>query len=262
MNISENSFFKKKDKTSKYWIHKVDVDVLRQIDEEKLLGAEKKRSRIINEISVNDKIILFSTLEVNKSICFVAYTMVDQVYENNDPLYDHYESKKKLKLKGVKYFSTPIVTRNLAEKLEFIENVNLSAKYFKAEYREISRGDFQTIFNNGSLTKDFPAYFETVSFTLDEFLINSISFLYSLLQKYEKRNQIEIKIFLKLLKKSLQSYGMSKSYEEIEDFYAKNAWKLGFKHNPSRDPDKFVELYNRNGKKRNFSYISLEQVGD
>ena len=167
--------------------------------------------------------------------------------KNNDPCMI-IMNQRKLKLKGVKYFSTPIVTRNLAEKLEFIENVNLSAKYFKAEYREISRGDFQTIFNNGSLTKDFPAYFETVSFTLDEFLINSISFLYSLLQKYEKRNQIEIKIFLKLLKKSLQSYGMSKSYEEIEDFYAKNAWKLGFHNHILPGIRINVELYNRNGK--------------
>ena len=65
-------------------------------------------------------------------------------------------------------------------------------------------------------------------------------------------------MFLKLLKKFLQEYEINKSYDEIEEFYAKNVWKLGFKHNPSRDPDKFVYLYNRLGKKRNFSYISLE----
>ena len=65
-------------------------------------------------------------------------------------------------------------------------------------------------------------------------------------------------MFLRLLKKFLQEYDISKSYDEIEEFYAKNVWKLGFKHNPSRDPDKFVVLYNRLGKKRNFSYISLE----
>ena len=93
---------------------------------------------------------------------------------------------------------------------------------------------------------------------MDDFLLNAIKGLYAVIKKTEKRNQFEIKMFIKLLKKFLQEYDISKSNDEIEEFYAKNVWKLGFKHNPSRDPDKFVFLYNRLGKKRNFSYISLE----
>ena len=100
-----------------------------------------------------------------------------------------------------------------------------------------------------SLTKEYPAYFEKVSYTMDDFLLNAIKGLYCLIKITETRNQFEIKMFLKLLKKFLQEYDLSKSYDEIEEFYAKNVWKLGFKHNPSRDPDKFVYLYNRSGKK-------------
>lgn len=230
------------------------------MDELKILGAEKKRSRLINNVKNNDRIILFSTLDIDKtkSICFVGYTMVDMVYDDDQKLYDLYESKKKLKLKGIKYFSTPIVTRTLADKLNFIENEKKSAEYFKTEYREIDGSDFQTILNKSSLIKEFPAYFESVTFNLEEFLLNMINVQYNIILKFEKRNHIEIKIFLKILNKSLKFYGISKNLEDIEDFYAKNVWKLGFRHQTSRDPDQIVALYNRDGKKRNFSYITLE----
>ena len=245
---------------SKFWIHKFDKDFLRQLDDKRVLGAEKKRSITLKNIKPNDKIILFSTLDLDrqKKICFIAYTMVDEVYQNKKALYDYYCSAKKLKLKGIKYFTEPVVARDMAADLAFIEEEKKSASYFKAEYREISEQDFRKILRKTSLTKEYPAYFESVSFSLEDFLLSSIYGLYVVIKRTEKRNQFEIKIFFKLLQKLLKEYGIVKSYDEIEEFYAKNVWKLGFKHNPSRDPDKFVVLYNRFGKKRNFSYISLE----
>ena len=135
----------------------MDVNFLRDINDHKILGAEKKRGRTINSIGPDDRIIIFSTLDIDKtkSICFVAYTMVDEVFQDNKPLYEHYESPKKLKLKGIKYFTTPIVTRDLASKLKFVENENKSSNYFTSEYREISADDFQHL-NKSSLTKKFP----------------------------------------------------------------------------------------------------------
>ncbi|KAF5062762.1 hypothetical protein DSECCO2_301490 [anaerobic digester metagenome] len=244
----------------RYWVHKFDKSLLKQLDASKTLGAEKKRSIILKDIKPNDKIILFSTLDLDKqkNISFFAYTMVKETYKDNKALYNHYESPKKLKLKGMKYFTDPLVAKDIANNLEFIEDKGKSASYFKSEYREITEEDFKTILRKVSLTKEYPAYFENVSFTLEDFLLNSINGLYNVIKRTEKRNQFEIKSFIKLLKKLLNEYGISKSYDEIEEFYARNAWKLGFKHNPSRDPDKFVALYNRLGKKKNFSYISLE----
>lgn len=163
--------------------------------------------------------------------------MVDKVFQDNKPLYEHFESPKKLKLKGIKHFTTPIVTRDLASKLKFIENENKPSNYFNSEYREISADDFQTILNKSSLTKEFPAYLESLTFNLEEFLLNLINVHYYLILKFETRNQMEIKTFLKLLKNSLKVYNIPKSYEEIEDFYAKNVWKLGFRHQTGRDPD-------------------------
>ncbi len=208
----------------------------------------------------NDKIILFSTLDLDKQkkISFIAYTMVDEVYQDNETFYDHYCSPKKLKLKGIKYFTKPVVAKDIADDLDFIKNKNKPSNYLSSEYREINERDFKKIIRKTSLTKEYPAYFESVSFSLEDFLLSSISGLYKVIRRTEKRNQFEIKTFLKLLQKLLNEYDISKSYEEVEEFYAKNVWKLGFKHNPSRDPDKFVVLYNRSGKKNNFSYISLE----
>ena len=245
---------------SKYWIHKFDKNLLKQLNAQKKLGAQNKRSTVLKNFEPNDKIILFSTLDLDKQkkISFIAYTMVEDIYQDNETLYDHYNSSKKLDLKGIKYFTEPIVAREISSELSFIKNKDKSAEYFKAEYREISEEDFKKIFKKTSLTKEYPAYFEKVSYTMDDFLLNAIKGLYAIIKITETRNQFEIKMFLKLLKKFLQEYDLSKSYDEIEEFYAKNVWKLGFKHNPSRDPDKFVYLYNRSGQKRNFSYISLE----
>jgi predicted RNA-binding protein len=245
---------------SKFWIHKFDKEYLRQLDDAKTLGAEKKRSIILNNIKPNDKIILFSTLDLDrqKKISFIAYTMVDEIYQDKKTLYDYYCSPKKLKLKGIKYFMEPKVARDMAADLDFIKDEKKSASYFKAEYREISEQDFRKILRKTNLTKEYPAYFESVSFSMEDFLLSSIYGLYVVIKQTEQRNQFEIKKFLRLLRKLLKEYGVTKSFEEVEEFYAKNVWKLGLKHNPSRDPDKFVVLYNRFGKKRNFSYISLE----
>lgn len=244
----------------RYWVHKFDKGLLRQLDRSKTLGSERKHSKTLKDIKANDKIILFSTLDLDKqkNIRFIAYTMVKETYLDNKTIYNHYCSPKKLKLKGMKYFTDPLVAKDMANDLEFVKNKEKPANDFKSEYKEITEEDFKAILRKVSLTKEYPAYFENVSFTMEDFLLNSINGLYNVIKRTEKRNQFEIKSFIKLLKKLLNEYGISKSYDEIEEFYARNAWKLGFKHNPSRDPDKFVALYNRLGKKRNFSYISLE----
>ena len=184
--------------------------------------------------------------------------MVDDIYQDNETLYDHYCSPKKLKLKGIKYFTEPVVALDIADELVFIKNKKKPSNYLSSEYKEITEQDFKKIIRKTSLTKEYPAYFESVSFSLEDFLLSSINGLYNVIKKTEKRNQFEIKTFLKLLQKFLKEYDVTKSYDEVEEFYARNVWKLGFKHNPSRDPDKFVVLYNRFGKKNNFSYISLE----
>ena len=106
-------------------------------------------------------------------------------------------------------------------------------------------------------SKAFPGYFEKLSFTMDEFLNSSINGLYELVKNTEESNQIEIKEFVKLLHKFVNSYGISKSYEDILQYYSQNIWKLGLKHSPSRNPDKLVKLYGPRGNSHRFGYIKL-----
>lgn len=232
-----------------------------QFNNSKILGAEKKRSLSIKNLEANDKIILFSTLNINKRPikCFIAYTMVEETFEDDKKLYNKYAAPKKLKLKGVKYFTDPIPAKDLVKDLEFIKNPKKFSNDLKSEYKEISKKDFKKILLKSNITKEYPAYFENVSYKMDEFILNSIKALFVILSKTEKRNQIEIISFLKLLKKFLQQFGISRSYDEIADYYSKNAWKLGFKHYPSRDPDKFFYLFSQDGKKVKFTYISLNK---
>lgn len=232
------------------------MDVISQINEEKSIAAQKKKSTVISKIHEGDR-ILFLTKRSNL-IEFFAYTQVDEVYSDTKDLYDYYFSKRKLKLKGIKYFSKPISTKEVVDQLKFIENKDKSSAYFRSEYREIPKEDFTQIYKRANLIKTFPSYLEEVSMSFKEFMLSTINVVYNFVKNNEKRKQIEIKSFLTLLKKCLDEYNISKSMAEIQEFYGRHAIELGFKHIPSRDPDKFVPLYLANGEKKNFAYINLE----
>jgi len=232
------------------------LDVISQINEEKSIAAQKKKSTVISKIHEGDR-ILFLTKRSNL-IEFFAYTQVDEVYSDTKDLYDYYFSKRKLKLKGIKYFSKPISTKEVVDQLKFIENKDKSSAYFRSEYREIPKEDFTQIYKRANLIKTFPSYLEEVSMSFKEFMLSTINVVYNFVKNNEKRKQIEIKSFLTLLKKCLDEYNISKSMAEIQEFYGRHAIELGFKHIPSRDPDKFVPLYLANGEKKNFAYINLE----
>ena len=232
------------------------MNVISQINGEKAIAAQKKRSTAIGKIHAGDRILLLT--KRNNLIEFFGYTQVDEVYQDASDLYEYYFSKKKLKLKGIKFFSKPISTIDVVEQLDFIENKDKSSNYFRSEYREISKEDFTRIYKKANLIKALPSYLEEVTMSFKEFMFSTIRAVYNFVKHVEKRKQIEIKTFLNLLKKFLDEYNIQKNMAEIQDFYVRHAIELGFKHVPSRDPDKFVPLYLANGERKNFAYIDLE----
>ncbi len=221
-----------------------------------MIAAQKKRSTAISKIHAGDRILLLT--KRSNLIEFFGYTQVEEVYQDTNDLYDYYFSKKKLKLKGIKYFSKPISTIDVVEQLDFIEKKNKSSNYFRSEYREISKDDFTRIYKKANLIKTLPSYLEEITMSFKEFMFSTIRAVYNFIKHVEKRKQIEIRTFLSLLKKFLDEYNVNKSMAEIQEFYGRHAIELGFKHVPSRDPDKFVSLYLANGEKKNFAYINFE----
>lgn len=196
--------------------------------------------------------------KANNTIQFFAYALVEDTFVNESTLYDdYYKSKKKLKLK-IKYFQKPIPTKDIAFKLDLVENKNKAANYFKSEYKKISKEDFVRIRRIISLIDYYPEYLDIFSMSIKEFIMKTISSLYNMLKSIGNRKQIEIKKFISILRKILSEYGVNKSFEDLETFYAHNVYELGFRHVPSRDPDKFVALYTPTGEKRNFAYLSFE----
>ena len=171
---------------------------------------------------------------------------------------DYYISKKKLLLKGIKYFSKPISTKEMAMDLDCIKDKKKSSNFFRSEYREIPIEDYVRIRRKAKLVNYLPSYLEEVSMPLKEFMLATIKSVYKMVAQYENRNQILIREFLGILKRVLDEYGIKKSMAEIQEFYARNAIELGFKHLPSRDPDNFIPLYLANGDKKNFAYVKLE----
>ena len=234
----------------------MNLDIIPQINNTKCIGSTKKRSKSIKNIQTND--IIFLITKRNNFIEFIGYTKVNQICLNDDILYDYYESRKKLQLKGIKYFAHPISTKDISQYLNFVRDAKKSANYFKSEYKQISQEDSVTIKNKADVIYTLPSYLEEISMTFKEFMISTINAVFNMVKHYYNNKQIEINKFLRILKKFLDEYGLKKSFEDIKDFYARNAVELGFKHIPSRNPDLFVTLYTTNGKPVNFAYISLE----
>ena len=245
------------DNTQKYWFHRIDnLEVIPQIDEAKCIGSQNRKSLKIKDISAGDRIFLVTKRK--SSIEFFGYTQVDETYVDEEVLFDYYESRKKLKLKGIKYFSKPMSTKDMSEYLESEKIKKNSAKFFGTEYRELSKDDFIRIRKKANLVNYLPSYLEEYSAPLKEFLLNTIRAVFRMVKHYEKVKQIEIKHFLIILKKFLDEYDIKMTMAELQEFYGRNAIELGFRHVPSRDPDKFVPLYLSNGEKKNFAYIILE----
>lgn len=243
------------DKEYNFWIHRIDLDIMDQIHENKILGAQKG-SHSINKIHKNDVILFWANRNTKE---FFAYTKVDEKFKDNEPIYnEYYDNKWKLKLKGIKYFTKPIPIKEISNDLGFVKNKTRYHDYFKTEYKQIPKEDFMIIRKNMDVTKEYPDYLDNVIMSLNEFCLNTMNSVYLILKSFGNKKQIEIKRFIVILKKVFSEYGVEKSYDEILEFYSKNAHELGFKHIPSRDHDKFVTLYTPSGEKRNFAYISLE----
>ena len=239
----------------KYWIHNFPFKLLKDLHTKKKLAGLKKKGRILNNFSPSDRIIIFTSL--NQTINFIACSKVDEIITNEESLYKTFFSPKKLSLECINYFSKPIVAKNLASNLNFVENVEKNANYYKSEFREISKGDFRTIVKGSTLDEKFPFYLKNISFSLDDFIENSIRILYNEFKSKKSKQQVEIKTFLKYLNSILNGYGIKISPEYLENFYAMNAFEFGFRHKPSIDADKSINLYNSTGKRKRFAYISL-----
>jgi predicted RNA-binding protein len=248
------------EKNPEFWIHRIDFKKLKLIDKEKILGAKSSRAVNIIKIKPKDKILFFTRMSEgkNRNLFFIGYGLVEETFDKNKKYLGFDKSKRKIKLKGIKYFNEPIFTKDISNNLDFVKNKKNSSNYFESEYRSIPESDFKKILKKQNLISDFPNYFEKLSYTTDEFLMNSIEALLNLVKMLDNSNQIEIKKFLHLLHKLVAYYGVSKSYDEIERFYSLNIWKLKLEHTSSRNPDNFVELYDPRGNSYRFGYIRLK----
>lgn len=247
----KNKFSTKKE--SHYWIHKVNLSIIKYIHKDKVIGAKK---RLHKSIDVGDKILLFTSM--NGRIRIFGYTVVEERISQIGEIYDCYASKDKLKLKGMKYFNKPIIVSEIAERLSFIKNPKISASYFTSEWKQVTKEDFEHMTFRVSLSNELPSYLKEVRFPEEEFIFNTIKVIHSILKSHEDRKQIEIRRVITILKHALDYYGLNKTHDEVYNFYTKNVYKLNLRHNPSRYPEKSVPLYTSSGDKRNFTYLNLE----
>ena len=62
--------------------------------------------------------------------------MVEEIYQDKEVLYDHYNSPKKLNLKGIKYFTEPVVAKEISSELSFIKNKEKSSNILKPNIKK------------------------------------------------------------------------------------------------------------------------------
>ncbi|MDZ4171535.1 MAG: hypothetical protein U1C19_05165 [Methanobacteriaceae archaeon] len=224
----------------------------------KIISARGHQARTISKINIKDRILFVCPLNVGKSkkIAFVGFGLVKRLFRSNEEILGFDKCAHKIELAVIKYFRNPVIVSDV-DGLEFVKNKKKISSYFKSEYREISENDFKRVFRKSPSVNEFPTYFEKHSFNYDEFMLNSISGLHEVLKETYKLNQIEIKEFIKLLHVLIKSHGIKKSLTEINNFYQHNVWKVGIVHTTSRDPKKFVQLFDSRGNDNQLAYIKL-----
>lgn len=246
------------DDENKFWIHKVELKLLDTIDKNKFIGSKflSLDKANFSKIDKNDEILLFTRF--NGNTIFYGFTKVEDIKINNKRLYNHYSNKMKLKIKRIKYFLEPIYIDDFYENVSFVKNKENYKRYFVNEYKKIPKEDFKIILKQSTSTGMFPVYLDEYHKNMKEFILDTCKSLYNILKNQGDKSQIEISEFILILNLSLKGYGISKDVEDLKRFYSRYAHELGFKHLPSRDPEKFVVLLTPFGEKRNFAYVSLK----
>ena len=246
------------DDENKFWIHKVEFNLIENIDVDKCIGSKFLSSdkTTFSRIDKNDEILLFTRFKGNT--IFYGFTKVENVESNNKTLYNHYSNKTKLKIKRIKYFLEPIYIEDFYENVSFVKNKENYKRYFINEYKKISKEDFKLILKQSTSTGMFPVYLDEYHKNMKEFILDTCKSLHNILKSQDDNSLIEINKFISILKISLEGYGIEKDLEDLKRFYSRYAHELGFKHIAARDPKKFVVLLSPSGEKKNYVYINLE----
>ena len=214
---TNSNTLKKSDTEYKFWIHRIDLDIIGQLDNDKKLGSKSKRSHSIHKIHENDRILIFT--KRNNNLEFIAYTKVDKTYQDSNELYDYYISRKKLELKGMKYFIEPLQTQDIGRELDFVINKNAISGSFTSEYREIDKRDFLRIIKRcgkENLTNELPEYLEEVNMFKDEFIISTFNSMNNVFKSFKNNKPINYKKAISVSKKVLkEEYGIEQSSEVL-----------------------------------------------
>lgn len=162
----------------------------------------------------------------------------------------------KVKYRNVPFEDFDIITKE-ASIYKVYSNINKSkSKKSKSKKNKSNNKNKKTKSEKTGKSNSLDTYINK-NLSTDEFMLKTIENTYLIIKKTTNKKQINISDFIKLCQESLQIYGITKSYDEVKEFYAHNVYKMNFKHVPSRDPSTFVALYTPSGSKRNFSYLSI-----
>ena len=241
-----------------YYIHRIEEEDIGSIHKKKILGSKSKGARTIKQIKDGDKILFCVSFDIKQraTLSFVGYGTVKDVFDEEKQRSGG--SPRKIRIREMRYFKEPLPVKNVANDLEFIKRKDNVSSYLTFTYKKISAEEFKAVVKGRKTTSNYPDHLEKMVYTTEEILIDSVNGLFDLLKETMKYSDlIEIKSFIKYLHRLVSSYGLSKSYEELERFYSENAWKFDFEHVKSREPKLFVTLYDQLGNPNKFGYIRL-----
>lgn len=135
--------------------------------------------------------------------------MIDKIIYDSKPLYNVYNSIKRLKLKGVKYFIKPVPCDN-------IEELKLSDEKLNNEYNEIIESTFRNILGKTPKTKNMPFYLENYRFKLDDFVLDCMEFL------DQQSLSFNVKAYLEFLHEILLKFNISHDYSNLKEYLENN----------------------------------------
>lgn len=123
------------------------------IKEKNVWGVPSRSKKVIESVKKGDKLVFYVIQskeddEIQPSRIVGVYEAVSESYYDDTPLFESYKGKVfpyRIKIKPIKIAKTPIVFKNLVDKLSFIRNKRYWTVYFRRAMFEIPYEDFEKI---------------------------------------------------------------------------------------------------------------------
>ncbi|MGH9923451.1 MAG: hypothetical protein ACRD38_11935 [Nitrososphaerales archaeon] len=243
---------------SNHWIHNIEKKYFPRIIQAKIIGSTNINSRVIRRIKPADKIMISTRNKgkIRSEVMLVGCAEVENIIRDAATKVGYDKCRTKLKLTNIILFKSAL---SLSVHMRKLRTSVGKANFKRTDYSRVTHVDFNKIIDLVVPQTNIESFAvnssKTVQYSLNDDLFRASLNLIRVTRP--DLQLIQISQYLNLVTQFAKIMGLNTDEEIIRKFYAHNAWKLSFQHEPTRNSDQFVTLFDAQGRPYNFGYIKL-----